>query len=37
MEDAIDLELASWDASQREWFLAVPVEMITEVVEAKAA
>jgi hypothetical protein len=23
--DAIELGLASWDASRREWFLAVPV------------
>jgi len=27
MQDAIALELASWDGSEREWFLAVPVEM----------
>lgn len=27
MEDAIRLELASWDASKREHFLAVPVGM----------
>jgi len=25
MCDAVALELASWDASRREWFLAVPV------------
>lgn len=25
MADAIQMELASWDASRREWFLAVPV------------
>lgn len=29
MSDAVKLELASWDASRREWFLAVPVEMQT--------
>jgi len=27
MRDAIALELASWDASRRERFLAVPVDM----------
>lgn len=27
MNDAIEMELASWDASRREWFLAVPVEL----------
>lgn len=27
MRDAIALELASWDAERREWYLAVPVEM----------
>jgi hypothetical protein len=27
MADAIALELASWDASRREWFLAVPVAL----------
>lgn len=27
MHDAIELGLASWDASRREWFLAVPVEL----------
>lgn len=26
--DAIDLGLASWDASKREWFLAVPVDLV---------
>lgn len=25
VDDAIELGLASWDASRREWFLAVPV------------
>lgn len=25
MQDAIALELASWDESKREWYLAVPV------------
>ncbi|EJU11741.1 hypothetical protein LH128_17377 [Sphingomonas sp. LH128] len=28
MADAIKLELASWDESQREWYLAVPVELV---------
>lgn len=27
MADALALELASWDDSQREWYLAVPVEL----------
>jgi hypothetical protein len=27
MADAVALELASWDASRREWFLAVPVSL----------
>lgn len=27
MDDAINLELASWDASRREWFLSAPVEI----------
>jgi len=27
MADAIALELASWDESRREWFLAVPVRL----------
>ena len=27
MQDAIDLDLASWDASTREHYLAVPVDM----------
>ncbi|MYL97212.1 hypothetical protein GR702_05430 [Novosphingobium sp. FGD1] len=27
MADAIQMELASWDASRREWFLAVPVAL----------
>ena len=30
MQDAIDLELASYDRSQHEWFLAVPVEIERE-------
>lgn len=35
--DAIALELASWDASKREWFLAVPVEVQSRKVPAVAA
>jgi hypothetical protein len=27
IRDAAALELASWDAEQREWYLAVPVEL----------
>ena len=27
--DAVELELASWDESKREWFLAVPVDLVT--------
>jgi hypothetical protein len=27
MEDAIALELASWDRSKREWFLPVPTDI----------
>ena len=27
MRDAVALDLASWDAERREWFLAVPVQM----------
>lgn len=30
--DAIDLGLASWDGEQREWFLAVPVDVETRYV-----
>ncbi len=30
MADAIKLDLASWDASRREWFIAVPVEMVID-------
>jgi len=29
VDDAVKLGLASWDASRREWFLAVPVELMT--------
>ena len=29
LEDAIALELACWDEREREWFLAVPVDLIT--------
>lgn len=29
MADAIELDLASWDESEREWFLAVPVDLVT--------
>lgn len=28
MADAVALELASWDESEHEWFLAVPVELV---------
>ncbi|MFC0205807.1 hypothetical protein [Novosphingobium soli] len=34
MADAIDLKLASWDESEREWFLAVPVDLVTGKAEA---
>jgi hypothetical protein len=34
--DAIALELASWDASRREWFLAVPVEVQSRNASAMA-
>lgn len=30
MQDAIVLDLASWDESVRQWFLAVPVDMRVE-------
>lgn len=29
MADAISLGLASYDHSEREWFLAVPVDLVT--------
>ena len=29
VDDAVELGLASWDASRREWFLAVPVDLVT--------
>jgi len=29
MADAIALDLASWDESEREWFLAVPVDLVS--------
>lgn len=29
MADAIALGLASWDESEQEWYLAVPVELVT--------
>lgn len=35
--DAIELELASWDASEGEWFLAVPVEMEVHRTRREAA
>lgn len=28
--DAVRLELASWDASRREWYIAVPVELMID-------
>lgn len=34
--DAIALELASWDASKREWFIAVPVEFQSRNVPTSA-
>ena len=37
MADAIALELASWDASRREWFLAVPVGIQTKRVPTLVA
>jgi hypothetical protein len=37
MADAVSLELASWDASRREWFLAVPVGLETRRAVARAA
>ena len=33
MADAIALELANWDGSCSEYFLAVPVDMKVEIVE----
>jgi hypothetical protein len=35
--DAVRLDLASWDASRREWFLAVPVELQTDRSRAQVA
>ena len=37
MQDAIDLELASYDRSRREHFLAVPVDMEVQRVAAALA
>jgi len=37
MADAIALELASWDASEREWFLAVPVGLQSRKVPMSAS
>ncbi|GEM_PF-3238772 len=34
--DAIELKLASWDKSEREWFLAVPVELVSETTHNRA-
>lgn len=34
IEDAIALELASWDESQQQHFLAVPVAIRTEKIDA---
>ncbi len=36
MADAIKLKLASWDESEREWFLAVPVELVSETADNRA-
>ncbi|MYL98713.1 hypothetical protein GR702_13165 [Novosphingobium sp. FGD1] len=37
MADAIELNLASWDESEREWFLAVPVDLVRKAKLARAA
>lgn len=38
MADAIKLDLASWVESEREWFLAVPVDLVVgKEEEAKRA
>jgi hypothetical protein len=36
MVDAIELQLANWDGSRREHFLAVPVDMKVEIVTGRS-